>query len=176
MRMYLRLLRVIICALLRRRNLYISEPSVLNFMLMPWDCVVKLAGNDRYHAFMDLGRIDLMVRMGGWNALALQGLKPFVMTAHIQYRHSLRMFQNFVLLTRLRHWDSKFFWMEHVFKCGNRTMATAISRNGFTLDDRVVSTEVIFQMLNGEKVASIYPPKQISLIQALEKLLRSLQI
>lgn len=174
--MYWRLLRVIVCALFRGRNLYISEPSALNFTIMPWDCVVKLAGNDRYHAFMDLGRIDLMIRMGGWNALALQGLKPFVMTAHIQYRHSLRMFQNFVLLTRLRHWDSKFFWMEHVFKCGNQTMATAISRNGFTLDDRLVSTEVIFQMLNGEKVSSIYPPKNISLIQAIEKLLRSLQI
>jgi len=174
--MYLRLLRVVVCALLRRKNLYISQPSVLHFTVMPWDCVVKLAGNDRYHAFMDLGRIDLMVRMGGWNALAIQGLKPFVMTAHIQYRHSLRMFQDFVLQTRLRHWDSKFFWMEHVFKCGNRTMATAISRNGFTLDDRLVSTEVIFEMLNGEKVASLYPPKNISLIRAIEALLRSLQI
>jgi len=175
MRLYFRLLRVVLFALLRRRNLYISEPSVLNFTVMPWDCVFKLAGNDRYHAYMDLGRIDLMIRMGGWNALALQRLQPFVMAAHIQYRHPLQMFQRFILQTRLTHWDNKFFWMEHIFKCGNRIMATAISRNGFTLDDRIVPTEAVFLLLNGEKVSSLYPHKNISVIHAIESLLRGLK-
>jgi len=175
MRLYFRLLRVIMCALLRGRNLYISEPSILHFTVMPWDCVFKLAGNDRYHAYMDLGRIDLMIRMGGWNALALQRLQPFVMAAHIQYRHPLQMFQRFVLQTRLTHWDNKFFWMEHVFKCGNRIMATAISRNGFTLDDRIVPTEAVFLLLNGKKVSSLYPLKSISIIHAIESLLRGLK-
>ena len=175
MRMYLRMLRVILFALLRGRNLYISEASILNFTVMPWDCVVKLVGNDRYHAFMDLGRIDLMLRLGGFNAFALQRLQPFVFTAHIQYRHSLRMFQNFVLETRLKHWDNKFFWMEHIFKCGNRIMATAISKSGFTLDNRMVSTEAVFVLLNGEKVSSLYPQNSISIVHAIEKLLRALR-
>jgi len=175
MRMYLRLLRVTLCALLIGRNLYISEPSILHFTVMPWDCVFRLAGNDRYHAFMDLGRIDLMIRMGGWNAVARHRLQPFVLAVHIQYRRPLRMFQRFVLQTRLKHWDNKFFWMEHVFKCGNRTMATAISRNGFTLDDRIVPTEAVFLLLNGEKVSSLYPLKNISVIHAIESLLRGLK-
>lgn len=174
--MYFRLLRVILYALTRGRNLYISEPSILHLTVMPVDCVVKRVGNDRYHAFMDLGRIDLMLRLGGWNAFALQRLQPFVFTAHIQYRHPLRLFQNFVLQTRLKHWDNKFFWMEHIFKCGNRIMATAISRSGFTLDSRIFPTEAVFLLLNGEKVSSIYPQKNIAIIHAIEKLLRGLQI
>jgi len=143
---------------------------------MPWDCVVKCVGNDRYHAFMDLGRIDLTIRLGGAKVFALQRLQPFVLSAHIQYRHPLRLFQRFVLQTRLKHWDNKFFWVEHVFKCGNRTMATAISRNGFTLDNRMVSTEAIFLLLNGEKVSSVYPPATISIVHAIDALLRSLRI
>ena len=176
MRMYLRLLRVILCALLRRRNIYLSDPSILHFITMPRDCVVKFVGNDRYHAFMDLGRIDLMIRLGGWNALAVQRLQPFVLSAHIQYRHPLRLFLNFTLQTRLKHWDSRFFWLEHIFKCGNKTMATAISRNGFTLDNRILSTEALFQLLNGEKVPSLYPQKEIAIVLAIDHFLRILHL
>lgn len=175
MRLRLRLLRVILSALLRRKNIYFDDYSVLHFTVMPSDCVVKLVGNDRYHAFMDLGRVDLLIRSGGWNTLLFEKLQPFVFTAHIRYRHSLKLFQNFVLHTRLIHWSDSSFWMEHIFKSGNTTIATAISKNGFTYRNKIVPTEHIFNLLNGEKVGSRYSEGNISIINAFEKILRAIQ-
>lgn len=171
--MYIRLLQVILAALLREKNITLTDESLLRFVVAPWDCVVKLAGNDRYHAFMDLGRIDLLIRMGGWPTLLSERLQPFVHTAHIRYRYPLRMFQGFILKTRLVHTDSSFFVMEHVFQSGNIVMATAISKNGFTQSGRIVSTREILRHLQGSEVT--YSENVMSVIRAIEKLLRGLQ-
>jgi len=55
-------------------------------------------------------------------------------------------------------------------------MATAISRNGFTLDNRILSTEALFQFLNGEKVPSLYPQKEIAIVLAIDHFLRILHL
>ncbi len=173
MRMYIRLLHVILAALLRNKNINLTDESLLRFVVTPWDCVVKLAGNDRYHAFMDLGRIDLLIRLGGWHTLVSERLQPFVHTAHIRYRYPLRVFQGFVLKTRLVHTDSSFFVMEHVFQSGNTVMATAISKNGLTYKGRIVPTRDILRHLQGGEVT--YSENVMSIIRAIEKLLRGLQ-
>ncbi len=173
MRLRLRLLRVILFALFRNHDLTYTSESVLHFTVMPWDCVVKLVGNDRYHSFMDLGRIDLLVRMGGMNSLLSQKLQPFVHTAHIRYRYPLAMFQSFVLRTRLVHSDSRYFLMEHIFQCGKKIMATAVSKNGLTQQNRIIPTNRITRFINGEQIP--YAEANISIINAIEKILRSLQ-
>jgi len=173
MRLRLRLLRVILFALLRNNDLTYTGESVLHFTVMPSDCVIKLVGNDRYHSFMDLGRIDLLIRMGGWNTLLSQKLQPFVHTAHIRYRYPLAMFQRFVLRTRLVHSDNRFFLMEHIFECGKKIMATAISKNGLTLQGKIIPTSQIIRFINGEQIP--YAETNISVINAFEKLLRTLQ-
>jgi acyl-CoA thioesterase FadM len=173
MRMYGRLFTIILAALLRDKNMTLAEESILRFLISPWDCVVKLAGNDRYHAFMDLGRIDLMIRLGGWHTLLSERLQPFVHTAHIRYRYPLRMFQGFILKTRLAHTDSSFFVMEHIFQSGPTVMATAISKNGMTYKGRIVPTKDILGHIEGSGLP--YSEKNISVLQAVEKLLRGLQ-
>jgi acyl-CoA thioesterase FadM len=175
MRLRFRLIRIILSALLRRKNLYLDDVSVLNFIVMPTDCVFNLVGNDRYHSFMDLGRLDLLIRHGGWHMLLFEKMQPFVFSTHVRYCMPLKMFQPFVLHTRLIHWSNTSFWMEHVFKSGRKTVATAISKNGFTYRNKVVPTEQIFNLLNGEKVGSLYPEKKISVLAAITRILRDIQ-
>jgi len=170
-----RLFRVILAALCRRRNLSFQDDSVLGFTAMPWDCVVKYVGNDRYPAFLDLGRIDLLIRLGGWQALIHEKLQPFVFTADIQYRHRLRLFQKFSLRTRLVHTDRNFFWMEHIFQCGHLIMATAISKIGMTFCSRLVSTQTVLRLLYSENTRPPYPQNSISIVNGVEKLLRSMR-
>ena len=173
MRLRLRLLRVILFALLRNHHVHFSGVSILYFTVMPTDCVVKLVGNDRYHSFMDLGRIDLLIRSGAWNTLLAGRLQPFVHSAHIRYRYPLRIFQPFILRTRLVHTDNSYFWMEHVFQCGQKVMVTAISKNGMTAHNKMMPTYTILRRI--EAVIFSYPEASITIINAVEKLLRTIQ-
>jgi len=172
MRDYLRLLRVILAALLRNPRDFTGE-SVLDFTVMPWDCVVKLVGNDRYHTFMDLGRIDLLIRMGGWHTLLHERLQPFVQSVHVRYRYPLHLFQGFILRSRLVHSDHSYFWTEHIFQVDDKIMATAVSKNGLTRCNRIVSTDKILQFLVGN-IAS-YAEERILTVNAVEKLLRNIR-
>ena len=175
MRLRFRLIRIILAALFRRKKLYLDGVSVLHFTVMPSDCVFTLVGNDRYHSFMDLGRLDLLIRHGGWHMLLFEKMQPFVFATHVRYCAPLKMFQPFALHTRLIHWSNTSFWMEHVFKSGRKTIATAISKNGFTYRNKVVPTEQIFNLLNGDKVGSLYPEKKISALVAIARILRDIQ-
>src|ERR1700722_11991879 len=83
MRMYTRLLRVLLSHIFRHEPF--DGKSVLSFRIMPWDCVARQAGNDRYHAFMDLGRIDLLLNAGVWPRYS----HAFVCTDYIRHSHPL---------------------------------------------------------------------------------------
>ncbi len=173
MRMYTRLAWLLLAALFRWHGF--TGQSVLRFRVMPWDCVIKLMGNDRYHAFMDIGRLDLLLRLGGWHLLLAKKLRPFVYTAHIRYRYPLPLFRSFILRTRLIYVDGTFFWMEHIFECKGVTMATAISKNGLTWGDRIIPTRTIMQVQDLHKFHHFYSDQHITKLSAVENILRAMQ-
>ena len=175
MRQRFRFLHMIIWALCRRHDLNIEDESILRFIVMPWDCVVKLAGNDRYHSFMDVGRIDLVLRMGWGRGIVKYKWNPFVLTAHIRYRYPLKVFQKFKLRTKLIYWDKQYFWMEHIFECKGRILATAISKNGATNKNGIVSTESVFQSLD-QNMTCPPCPDRIILLREAENILKAVKI
>lgn len=174
MRMRIRFLIMILFAMRRKRNLEVSEESVLRFVVMPWDCVVKLVSNDRYHAFMDIGRIDLILRFGWGRVILKNKWEPFVKTADIRYRTSLKLFQRFTLRTRFLYWDNNHFWMQHTFERKGRTVAIAISKNLATSRKGVVKTSEAIRLLRRD----LKPPQHadaVKIINDTEELLRTLQ-
>jgi acyl-CoA thioesterase FadM len=174
MRLRLRLLHIILAALCRSQTPVFNGESVLQFTVMPWDCVLRYVGNDRYHAFMDLGRIDLLIRLGAWDAVIRERLQPFVYTADIRYQRRLGLFQRFILRTRLVHADRKFFLMEHIFQCGQKIMATAISKNGLTRQERIVPTSILLKDIHWQQTE--YDPVYLSAIERIERLLKGLKM
>jgi acyl-CoA thioesterase FadM len=171
--MKLQLSRIVVAAFLRQRNLELDDTSILRFILMPWDCVLTRAGNDRYHAFMDLGRIDLAIRFGLWKIIVRNKWRPFVITVHIRYNASLKMFQRFVLRTRLIHWDSRYIWMEHIFERKGKTVATAISKNAAIGKKGMVSSSLISRLFHQELKSAI-GEDQIAVTNAMEGYLRNI--
>jgi acyl-CoA thioesterase FadM len=174
MRSYLRLLWISIRAFFRSKNIEFSEESVLKFMVLPWDCVLRMAGNDIYHTFMDLGRIDLIIRQGVGTQMLKNRWELFVLTAHISYRYSLKMFDVFTLRTRMLYWDKYCFLMEHIFECGGRTIATAISKNVATYKNGLVKTSAILSMLK-TKTPDPYYTETVKVISETESILRRLR-
>jgi len=128
MRMRIRFLFVWLNALLRLKSVSTSKQSVLSFRVMPWDCVIRYMGNDRYLCFMDLGRMDLAYRLGWVNILRKKNLQPHVVGCFARYYRPLRCFDRFVLRTYLVHTNGVSVWLAHYFEKNSVIYCSSISK------------------------------------------------
>ena len=69
--------------------------------------------NGRYLSLFDLGRFDLLVRTGVWDALKQQGWYAVVASETITFRKSLQLWQRFDVESRLIGHDEKGAYLEH---------------------------------------------------------------
>ena len=102
--------------------------SVINSRVWPLDLDSNVhMNNGRYLCIMDLGRLDLMVRLGMIKSVLKNKWMPVLSAATIRYRISLNPFQKFKLETRVVWWDDKWFYMEQRFiiSGGNKDGAVA---------------------------------------------------
>lgn len=114
----------------------------LPMRVWPHDIDIYLhLNNGRYLTLMDNGRLQLLQRSGLLELCRRNGWKPVLGAATIDFKRELKPFQSFELVTRIVHWDEKWFFIEHrlenagtvhahacvkaVFKQGRRTVAPA---------------------------------------------------
>ena len=135
--LWLRLLLLLICSPFRERLQAPFDISQLSFRVLPTDLDVNLhMNNGRYLTLMDLGRYDLMVRMGLWKHARKHGWMPVLSAANVVFRRELRLFQKFDLDSRLLWWSGTHVLMEHRLLTssadGSRVLAAkAIMHGGF---------------------------------------------
>jgi acyl-CoA thioesterase FadM len=88
--------------------------SRVPFRVWPHDLDASLhMNNGRYWTVMDLGRTDLMLRMGLWRAWLKHGWTPVISAGKIRFRRELRLFTPFTLETRVLCWMDTFLIIEH---------------------------------------------------------------
>ena len=114
MNLWLRLLWLLATG---RRRGALAAPfatSELSFRVWPHDLDVSMhMNNGRYWTLMDLGRADLMVRMGLWRAVLRHRWTPVVSVGGIRFRRELRPWRRFVLRTRILCWGDSWAVIEH---------------------------------------------------------------
>lgn len=135
-----RLIGVILGALFGRRLQPLDE-SRLAMMVWPTDLDPNLhMNNGRYLTVMDLGRVDLMVRIGLARTALKRKWMPVVAAVQVRYRRSLAPFERYTLTTRLLGWDGKWFFLEQRFIRRDGSVAAlgwvkaAIRKPGGTVD------------------------------------------
>ncbi|MBI2067864.1 MAG: thioesterase family protein [Deltaproteobacteria bacterium] len=79
--------------------------------------------NGRYLTFMDLGRIDIILRSGLVRMVLKKKWRPLVGMQTIRYKKSLRLFQKFQLKTKILCWDEKWFYFEQRFERNGELIA-----------------------------------------------------
>lgn len=137
MNLWLRLLHLILAAFWRQRIVAPSGVSQLDFRVWPHDLDTSLhMNNGRYWTLMDLGRTDLMLRTGLWRAVLKRRWTPVVNAGEIRFRRELRLFQPFVLETRIRGWTDTHIVMEHRILAGEPGAVAAIALVRAALYDR----------------------------------------
>lgn len=128
------LLRLVYLAIFGRFRSAVSVlgPCRTPFRVLPTDLdVLRHVNNGVYFSLMDLARVDLMRRAGLFGKLAKRGWYPVVMAETMQFRRSLKLFQRFVIVTRVLTWDEKGILVEQRFERRGETVARALLRSRF---------------------------------------------
>ncbi len=123
MRPSLRLLWLILTSLWRKR-MNVLDVFSLPFIVLPNDVDVSKISDDRYLAITDLGRVGLALRAGVAAALIKRHWAPLASFATLRFRHPLRVFQRYQLLTQIVFWDDDAFYLRQVFQRRRRMVAT----------------------------------------------------
>lgn len=128
MNLIFRLFAICISYLFNREKIDPMDVSTINSRVWPLDLDANMhMNNGRYLSIMDLGRLDLMVRIGVVGQVIKNKWMPVLSAATIRYRLPLNPFQKFRLETKIAWWDDKWFYMEQRFVIvgGNKDGAVA---------------------------------------------------
>jgi len=79
--------------------------------------------NGRYFTLMDFGRLELSLRAGLVQAALRDKWRPVVVACAARFRRELRALHRFELVTALRTWDEKYFYVDHRFEQGGQVCA-----------------------------------------------------
>jgi acyl-CoA thioesterase FadM len=125
MNLYLRLLYTLIISYLQPK-VGINDEQSLHFRTWPHDLDLNLhMNNGRYLTLMDLGRMQLLIRLGVMGTVMKNRWMPVIGGAEIRFRRSLAPFQSFELKTRLISWDEKWVYIEQKFVSRGEIVAIA---------------------------------------------------
>ncbi len=159
MTLIFRLLAVMAAAIfaaLRGRRTGLLAPSTLRFRVWPTDLDINLhMTNARYFSVMDLGRTDLMIRVGLGPAILRNRWQPVLGGATIRYRRPLPPFRRFTLVSRVLCWDEKYIFIEHRMETRSGLAALAVVQGAFVGSTGVVAPAEVLAALG---TATASPP------------------
>src|SRR5512144_2767189 len=115
MRLRLRLLWLILASLWRK-PLNVLDEAVLSLRVLPNDIDIRKISDDRFIALMDLGRMDIIVRLGLIGSMFRRRWVPLVTFVAIRFRSPLKAFQKYELRTRIIYWDDDTFYLRQRFE------------------------------------------------------------
>lgn len=157
MNLYLRFIIVFIRALFKPR-MAMLDTSVLHFHVLPNDLDLnRHMNNGRYLSIMDLGRIDLIARIGLFSLARKKGWLPVVGTVHMRYRRPLKLFQAFELHTRLVYWDDKWVFIEQRLVSRGKICALGTVQGLIRAKDGNVPTSFLMQELGLDQTRPAMP-------------------
>lgn len=98
----------------------------LPFRILPTDLDFNLhVNNARYLSLMDLGRVDLLNRLGLLRFAFRGRWLPVLGAVAIRFQRPLHLGEQVELVTRLAAWDEKWFYLEQRFERGDKVIASA---------------------------------------------------
>jgi acyl-CoA thioesterase FadM len=128
------LLRTLLMMVTSRRRSPLDFRAVgrITMRVMPNDLdLLRHVNNGIYLSLMDLGRMDLMIRCGTWQKLRQRGWYPVAASVTVTYRRSLRLWQRYVLETKIIGLDDKACYLEQRFVRDGEVYVVATMRARF---------------------------------------------
>lgn len=156
MSLLFRLVLVVLAALRRKSDLEPFDAGRLQLRVLPTDLDPNWhVNNGRYLTLMDLGRIDLVIRIGLLRPVFRHRWMPVLGGAIIRFQRPLALWQRCTLVTRFLGWDEKWMYFEQRFESAGKLCAVAFVRALFRGREGSVPSET-FLRASGIAIAS--PP------------------
>ena len=160
MNLLFRLLIVVVGAFFRSK-LSLADNGRISLRVLPNDLDLNFhMNNGRFLSVMDLGRIDLIIRMGMLKTLSSNGWYPVIGAIHTTFRKSLYLFERYDIVTHIVGWDDKWVYLSQRIERDGQEVATAVMKTLFMSEDGKVPTDLIAAAL-GEGGASAKIPADI---------------
>ncbi len=138
---------IVTLSAVRRPRLRPLQSSVVHFRVLPNDLDINLhMNNGRYLSLMDLGRLDLMMRLGVMRELFRLGWRPVIGSLTIRFRRPLDPFQRYEIHTRLVCWDEKWMYLEQRFEAHGEMAAIALVKGLFLQRDGTVPPQAVIDL------------------------------
>ncbi|RYZ93708.1 MAG: thioesterase [Proteobacteria bacterium] len=139
----------------RQGRAALVESQSLSFRAWPHDLDINLhVNNGRYLTLMDLGRVQLMIRLGMAPKILKERWMPVIGSVHMRYRRSLAPLKSFRLETRIIAWDEKWFYIEQRFVCGQELMAVGLVKGLFRSKTGTVPVATLLALIGNGGAAS----------------------
>lgn len=125
------------------------EESHLSFRVMPTDLDVNMhLTNSRYFSFMDLSRVDHMIRNGAWKEIRANKLMPVLGSGSIRFRRAVPPFARVDVTTRVVGIDEKWIYLEHKIIDGETVYSVAILKAAFITKKGRVPVDQLLNMFS----------------------------
>lgn len=133
MNLFVRLLKVLLLFVFKHpRRAGIQDALKLSFRVWPNDLDTNgHMNNGRYLTLLDLGRLDLLLRMGAVRHAFANRWFPVLAACQVRFRKPLNLFQKFEIVTRITGWDEKWVFIEQKMTRGGRTVMHAYLKGVF---------------------------------------------
>lgn len=169
MNLYFRVLKIFFLHLLRiipqSRNP--TQTFVLRFRTWPHDLDFNLhMNNGRYLTIMDIGRLDLMLRLGLFGKILWNWWMPVIGTAFVHFRKSLGPIRSFELHTKVAAWDEKWFYIEQTFMQNDTVMAVGYVKGLIRDKKNNIPSQNLFSLVGIETSSPPIPEVFLSMEQA----------
>jgi acyl-CoA thioesterase FadM len=131
MNLFFRLILLVLKGMWGKRN-HFSHKTSLDFRVGLFDLDINMhMTNSRYLSFMDLGRLDMLIRTGFGSLMIKDRWQAVLGGVHVQWRKGLSPFQKFTLETSVIGWDGKWIYMEQKFLSQGSIYCLALVRGAF---------------------------------------------
>ncbi len=136
------------------------EAACTPFRVMPHDLDFnRHVNNARYLQFMDLGRLDLLNRLGLVRLAFRNKWFPVLGGVVIRFHRPLHLLQRIELYTRVVGWDEKWFYLEQRFVREEKPVATAYARALLRGPGRSLPTEEVLASIGLHLPSPPLPPE-----------------
>ena len=153
----------------RRRSLTPIDISLIELRVLPNDLDLNMhVNNGRYGTFMDLGRMDLIVRTGLRRLMQEQSWFPVVADMHLRFLRPLKLWQRFQLETHLLGWDERWFYFQQRFIRDEKICTVGLIKVQVRQGRRRVDTERVLEKMGYEGGSPKIPPSVQEWINAID--------
>lgn len=126
MKLYFRLLWLFLTQS-RRSRCSLMGPVDTSFRVLPNDLDALFhVNNGVYLTLMDLGRTDLLLRSDAFSGIRKKGWYPVLAAETIRFKRSLKLWQRFIIRTRVVGWDERSIYLEQQFISKGKLVAKAV--------------------------------------------------